>query len=135
MPASCLLQQQRWDGIDLKCWRYTRTQDSGSGLFLPFIFCNNATGMSTTQCLLPPLLLLIFALLFRLGRKAKEYFSTSLKIFLVELGLPKRFTEWYHGFYWRLVVASTHHPGIMKDYKEERCEFFTRRGLCMDLPP
>ena len=73
--------------------QYASTCDEGNGLLLPFIFCHTSI-ISTTSwlTLLSPLLLLLLTLLFRLlGSTAEEYFSPSLEMFSVKLGLPPRF--------------------------------------------
>ena len=73
--------------------QYASTCDEGNGLLLPFVFCHTSI-ISTTLwlLLLSPLLLLLLTLLFRLlGSTAEEYFSPSLEMFSVKLGLPPRF--------------------------------------------
>ena len=73
--------------------QYASTCDEGDGLLLPFVFCHTSI-ISTTSwlLLLSPLLLLLLTLLFRLlGSTAEEYFSPSLEMFSVKLGLPPRF--------------------------------------------
>mmetsp|Transcript_1873 Transcript_1873/g.3866 ORF Transcript_1873/g.3866 Transcript_1873/m.3866 type:complete len:1018 (+) Transcript_1873:91-3144(+) len=73
--------------------QYAQTCDGGEGLLLPFIYCHNAL-LSPAQwlLLLSPILLLGLALLFRLlGSTAEEYFSPSLEMFSIKLGLPPRF--------------------------------------------
>eukprot|EP00970_Alexandrium_tamarense_P010363 scaffold2105_cov280-Alexandrium_tamarense.AAC.1 len=65
----------------------------GEGVALPFVFCQTSI-LSTTAWLvvLSPFLLLGLTLLFRLlGSTADEYFSPSLEMFSVKLGLPPRF--------------------------------------------
>lgn len=65
----------------------------GEGVALPVVFCQTSI-LSTTAWLviLSPFLLLGLTLLFRLlGSTADEYFSPSLEMFSVKLGLPPRF--------------------------------------------
>lgn len=72
---------------------YARTCDEGEGLLLPFVFCHT-TILSTSAwfILLSPILLLGLAVLFRLlGSTAEDYFSPSLEMFSLKLGLPPRF--------------------------------------------
>ena len=75
----------------IRC-QYARTCEN-SGLLLPFIFCHNTLfSTSTWMIVLFPPLLLGLTLLFRLlGSTADEYFSPSLEMFSVKLGLPPRF--------------------------------------------
>ena len=75
----------------IRC-QYARTCEN-SGLLLPFIFCQNTLfSTSTWMMVLFPPLLLGLTLLFRLlGSTADEYFSPSLEMFSVKLGLPPRF--------------------------------------------
>jgi len=75
----------------IRC-QYARTCEN-SGLLLPFIFCHNTLfSTSTWMMVLFPPLLLGLTLLFRLlGSTADEYFSPSLEMFSVKLGLPPRF--------------------------------------------
>lgn len=72
---------------------YARTCDNGDGLLLPFVFCHTSIFSTTAWLvLLSPILLLGLAVLFRLlGSTAEEYFSPSLEMFSVKLGLPPRF--------------------------------------------
>ncbi|KAL7449503.1 hypothetical protein ACHAWC_001559, partial [Mediolabrus comicus] len=72
---------------------YARTCDEGEGLLLPFVFCHT-TILSTSAwfILISPILLLGLAVLFRLlGSTAEDYFSPSLEMFSLKLGLPPRF--------------------------------------------
>ena len=72
---------------------YARTCDEGEGLLLPFVFCHTSV-LSTTAwfILLSPVFLLGLAVLFRLlGSTAEDYFSPSLEMFSLKLGLPPRF--------------------------------------------
>ncbi len=71
---------------------YAQTCES-EGVLFPFVFCNNSV-FSTTSWLiiLSPFLLLGLTILFRLlGTTAEEYFSPSLEMFSLKLGLPPRF--------------------------------------------
>ena len=72
---------------------YARACDEGEGLLLPFVFCHT-TILSTSAwfILISPILLLGLAVLFRLlGSTAEDYFSPSLEMFSLKLGLPPRF--------------------------------------------
>ena len=73
--------------------QYASTCDNGDGVLLPFVFCHtNVLSTVTWLILLSPILLLGLTLLFRLlGSTAEEYFSPSLEMFSMKLGLPPRF--------------------------------------------
>jgi len=73
--------------------QYASTCDNGDGVLLPFVFCHtNVLSTVTWLILLSPILLLALTLLFRLlGSTAEEYFSPSLEMFSIKLGLPPRF--------------------------------------------
>lgn len=71
---------------------YAQTCNGGDGLYISFVFCNDV--MSTYQwcLLLSPLLLIWLVTLFRmLGTTAEDYFSPSLEMFSLKMGLPPRF--------------------------------------------
>jgi len=72
---------------------FARTCSDGEGIFLSAVFCNNEVLSTMGWCmLLSPMLLLWLVLLFRmLGSTAEDYFSPSLEMFSLKLGLPPRF--------------------------------------------
>ena len=73
--------------------QYASTCDNGDGVLIPFVFCHtNVLSTFTWLILMSPILLLALTLLFRLlGSTAEEYFSPSLEMFSIKLGLPPRF--------------------------------------------
>jgi len=73
--------------------QYASTCDNGDGVLFPFVFCHtNVLSTFTWLMLMSPILLLGLTLLFRLlGSTAEEYFSPSLEMFSIKLGLPPRF--------------------------------------------
>jgi len=77
---------------EIRC-AFARTCNDGEGIFLSAAFCNNERLSTTGWCiLLSPVLLLWLVLLFRmLGSTAEDYFSPSLEMFSLQLGLPPRF--------------------------------------------
>jgi Ca2+/Na+ antiporter len=79
------------DASSYRC-QYARTCE-GTGLLLPFIFCKTSIlSTSSWMMVLSLPLLLALTLLFRLlGSTADEYFSPSLEMFSIKLGLPPRF--------------------------------------------
>jgi len=71
---------------------FAKQCNSGSGLFGSFVFCWHSLSIGTWCLLASPFLLLWMVLLFRmLGSTAEDYFSPSLEMFSVKLGLPPRF--------------------------------------------
>uniref|UniRef100_A0A6U6EG37 Sodium/calcium exchanger membrane region domain-containing protein n=1 Tax=Odontella aurita TaxID=265563 RepID=A0A6U6EG37_9STRA len=72
---------------------FAETCNEGGGIFLSFTFCNNETFGPRQWCaVLSPFLLLWLVLLFRmLGSTAEDFFSPSLEMFSVKMGLPCRF--------------------------------------------
>lgn len=71
--------------------QFAKTCNGGEGVMIPFVFCHSWN--PTTYCiLLSPILLLWLVTLFRmLGSTAEYFFSPSLEMFSVKLGLPPRF--------------------------------------------
>lgn len=71
---------------------YAQTCES-DGILFPFVFCNNSVFSATSWLImLSPFLLLGLTILFRLlGTTAEDYFSPSLEMFSLKLGLPPRF--------------------------------------------
>jgi len=72
---------------------FAQTCNSSQGLFASFVFCSFLSLSTTTWCiLLSPFLLLWLILLFAmLGSTAEDFFSPSLEMFSVKMGLPPRF--------------------------------------------
>ena len=72
--------------------RFARTCNGGSGIWAPFVFCSKRFSKVTLFVILSPFLILWMLILFRLlGSTAEDYFSPSLEMFSVKLGLPPRF--------------------------------------------
>lgn len=72
---------------------FSKSCNSGAGLFCSFVFCNTWNLSLLTWCLLlSPMLFTWLVLLFRmLGSTAEDFFSPSLEMFSVKMGLPPRF--------------------------------------------
>lgn len=72
---------------------FARTCNGGDGTFASFVFCKNDRLSEIQWCLaLSPALLLWLVVLFRmLGSTAEDFFSPSLEMFSVRMGLPPRF--------------------------------------------
>ena len=71
--------------------KFAKTCNGGEGVFASFVFCHSLSP-STFSWILSPLLLLWLVTLFRmLGSTAEHFFSPSLEMFSVKLGLPPRF--------------------------------------------
>jgi Ca2+/H+ antiporter len=67
------------------------TTCESTGVLLPFVFCAPPSPFLWLFLFSPPLLL-VLTLLFRLlGSTADEYFSPSLEMFSMQMGLPPRF--------------------------------------------
>ena len=77
---------------DQRCL-FAQTCNSNQGLQFSFIFCNKFNLSTTTWIIiLSPFLLIWLVLLFRmLGSTAEDFFSPSLEMFSVKMGLPPRF--------------------------------------------
>lgn len=71
--------------------QFAKTCNNGEGVFIPFVFCQSWS--PATYCwLLSPFLFLWLVTLFRmLGSTAEYFFSPSLEMFSVKMGLPPRF--------------------------------------------
>lgn len=78
------------DPGDNQC-RFAKECNQGAGVFMGWVFCSKLSWM--VWCgILSPFLLLWMIMLFRmLGSTAEDYFSPSLEMFSVKLGLPPRF--------------------------------------------
>jgi sodium/potassium/calcium exchanger 6 len=72
---------------------FAKTCNSNQGLFAAFVFCNTWNLNLTTWCsILCPFLTIWLVLLFRmLGSTAEDFFSPSLEMFSMKMGLPPRF--------------------------------------------
>lgn len=73
--------------------RFARTCNDGQGLWAPFVFCHyNKSRAITLFLIISPVIIVWMVTLFRLlGSTAEDYFSPSLEMFSVKLGLPPRF--------------------------------------------
>jgi sodium/potassium/calcium exchanger 6 len=73
--------------------RFARTCNGGEGVWAPWVFCYyNQASVATLFLLLSPIMIIWMVTLFRLlGSTAEDYFSPSLEMFSVKLGLPPRF--------------------------------------------
>jgi Ca2+/Na+ antiporter len=73
--------------------RFAQTCNGGDGVWAPFVFCHWQTvSAATIFFALCPFMLIWMVILFRLlGSTAEDYFSPSLEMFSVKLGLPPRF--------------------------------------------
>jgi len=79
-------------GSDDRC-SFAQSCNGGQGLFASFIFCSKFN-ISTTVwvSILSPFLSIWLIILFRmLGSTAEEFFSPSLEMFSLKMGLPPRF--------------------------------------------
>lgn len=72
---------------------FAKTCNSGAGLFSSFVFCNTWNLSLTAWCsILSPFLIIWLVVLFRmLGSTAEDFFSPSLEMFSMKMGLPPRF--------------------------------------------
>eukprot|EP00567_Pseudictyota_dubia_P000383 CAMPEP_0197465164 /NCGR_PEP_ID=MMETSP1175-20131217/64397_1 /TAXON_ID=1003142 /ORGANISM="Triceratium dubium, Strain CCMP147" /LENGTH=438 /DNA_ID=CAMNT_0043001169 /DNA_START=196 /DNA_END=1510 /DNA_ORIENTATION=- len=71
---------------------FAKTCNGGEGLYISFVFCNSSLSVYGWCLLLSPLLLTWLVTLFRmLGTTAEDYFSPSLEMFSLRMGLPPRF--------------------------------------------
>ena len=73
--------------------RFAKTCNSGDGVWAAWIFCNHKWfSTKVLFWMLSPIMLIWMVTLFRLlGSTAEDYFSPSLEMFSVKLGLPPRF--------------------------------------------
>ena len=80
------------DPGDAQC-QFAKECNGGTGVWAAWIFCNHKWfSTSTLFWMLSPIMLLWMVTLFRLlGSTAEDYFSPSLEMFSVKLGLPPRF--------------------------------------------
>jgi len=79
-------------GTEARC-TYANSCNAGQGLFVSFVFCDTYNLSLTIWCLiLSPFLIIWLVLLFRmLGSTAEDFFSPSLEMFSMKMGLPPRF--------------------------------------------
>eukprot|EP00587_Corethron_hystrix_P001732 CAMPEP_0113310300 /NCGR_PEP_ID=MMETSP0010_2-20120614/8000_1 /TAXON_ID=216773 ORGANISM="Corethron hystrix, Strain 308" /NCGR_SAMPLE_ID=MMETSP0010_2 /ASSEMBLY_ACC=CAM_ASM_000155 /LENGTH=796 /DNA_ID=CAMNT_0000165727 /DNA_START=302 /DNA_END=2692 /DNA_ORIENTATION=- /assembly_acc=CAM_ASM_000155 len=77
---------------EIRC-NYAKTCNNGSGLLLAhYIFCQDRYAPTTLALLASPFIFVGLICLFRmLGSTAEDFFSPSLEMFSVRLGLPPRF--------------------------------------------
>ena len=72
--------------------QYAKTCNGGEGVWSSFVFCSNFLSVNAYLIILSPIIVIWMVLLFRLlGSTAEDYFSPSLEMFSVKLGLPPRF--------------------------------------------
>jgi sodium/potassium/calcium exchanger 6 len=73
--------------------RFARTCNDGQGVWAPFVFCHyNKSRAITLFLIISPVMIIWMVTLFRLlGSTAEDFFSPSLEMFSVKLGLPPRF--------------------------------------------
>jgi len=78
------------DAADL-C-NYAKTCNDGEGVWAPWVFCSSKMSVYTSFAVLSPIVLIWMFTLFRLlGSTAEDFFSCSLEMFSLKLGLPPRF--------------------------------------------
>jgi hypothetical protein len=72
---------------------FARTCNDGEGVWAPFVFCQyNKFSTLTLFLAISPIMIVWMVTLFRLlGSTAEDFFSPSLEMFSVKLGLPPRF--------------------------------------------
>lgn len=71
---------------------FAQTCNAGEGIWAPWVFCSSYMGVYAAFAVLSPIVLLWMVTLFRLlGSTAEDFFSCSLEMFAVKLGLPPRF--------------------------------------------
>jgi len=72
--------------------QFAKTCNGGIGVWAPIAFCSNRFSTNAIASMLSPVILLWLVLLFRmLSSTAEDFFSPSLEMFSVKLGLPPRF--------------------------------------------
>jgi len=77
---------------EARCY-FAQSCNSSQGLFASFVFCNTWNLSLSTWCyILTPFFTIWLVILFRmLGSTAEEFFSPSLEMFSIKMGLPPRF--------------------------------------------
>jgi solute carrier family 24 (sodium/potassium/calcium exchanger), member 6 len=86
------IYEQIPDDVNAQC-QFARTCNNGDGVWAPWVFCS-PFGLSVWVLflLLSPVMILWMVTLFRLlGSTAEDFFSPSLEMFSLKLGLPPRF--------------------------------------------
>jgi sodium/potassium/calcium exchanger 6 len=80
------------DAGEAQC-QFARTCNGGDGVWAPWVFCAPlGLGVWSLFLILSPVMMAWMVTLFRLlGSTAEDYFSPSLEMFSVKLGLPPRF--------------------------------------------
>lgn len=73
--------------------QFARTCNGGEGVWAPFVFCHyNRFKTVHFFLMISPIVIVWMVTLFRLlGSTAEDFFSPSLEMFSVKLGLPPRF--------------------------------------------
>jgi len=71
---------------------FAKTCNDGEGVWAPYIFCSSTLSTYAAFSVLSPLVVMWMVILFRLlGSTAEDFFSCSLEMFSLKLGLPPRF--------------------------------------------
>ena len=71
---------------------YATTCNDGQGVWAPWVFCSSRMGIYGAFAVLSPIAMLWMVTLFLLlGSTAENFFSCSLEMFSLKLGLPPRF--------------------------------------------
>lgn len=79
------------DAGDNQC-NFARNCNQGEGVWAPFVFCSSYFSTKFLCWVISPIIVVWMVVLFRLlGSTAEDYFSPSLEMFSVRLGLPPRF--------------------------------------------
>lgn len=72
--------------------RFASTCNGGDGVWGSWVFCSNKMSVRNLFLMISPFVVFWMLILFRLlGSTAEDYFSPSLEMFSVKLGLPPRF--------------------------------------------
>lgn len=90
---SCRNMYEKIPDAGVEQCNFAKTCNEGDGVWAPFVFCQ-PLGLSVTALfsILSPVMIIWMVTLFRLlGTTAEDYFSPSLEMFSVKLGLPPRF--------------------------------------------
>lgn len=88
---SCRYIYDRVSEPDDLC-NYATTCNDGQGVWAPWVFCSSHLSIYASFAVLSPIAVLWMVTLFRLlGSTAEDFFSCSLEMFSLKLGLPPRF--------------------------------------------